>query len=404
MTENNKNFNLAVNHKYFASSLVKFLKFIDEKSKNIISEYVSSFERGEQSISDYKMTNKYKSHKNIQTTCENMIRGFDETTDEKEKYDQGKIIKRIYKTITQNIDKFYPEHNISLFQLRNEKNEIITIIPGLDIYQVVRDKNISDDEINKMWSYLYAIYISAANMIMESNKNKKESKTWENLPGMRKKMVELCDNKEDLLFNPYIGLNTETGEYDIDTMYSNLDNMPSPTGINMGDVMKMGGLDKMLDMEQLKTQLNDIKDEDIDIATKEISNLIGGKDDSDTQEICGDLVRNVVQELQQNKDGNLDFFGIANSVAQKLGKSKMQNEKYQKTANQFKNFMSSGQDKLKNMKDEKGNPVGQQLFNQLNMFQMMAQMGQQEQQGSPGSQDDKPKPKLNLKSKSNKKK
>lgn len=388
MDAENKSFNLAVNHKYFSTSLLKILDLVGKKSVEIVDNYVASFEGGEQSETDYQKTNKYKAHMKIQATCNATQDGF---LNKESNYDQGKIIKKIYKTITQNLDKFYPEPDVSLFQLRNNKNETVTIIPGLDIYQVVRDKLTTPEDTKTLWAYMYMMYISATNMIIEINQHKKEGKVWNLLPDMRKKIVEWGIEQDGVIFNPFVGLNIETGEYDVNDMYANVEDMPDPTGVSMDSMLKMSGMEKLFNMDQLKSQLNDIKPEDIEEATRNITKLIGAEDDEDINEICGDLVGNVIEELQKNQNGDFDIMGIAKSVADRVG-GKMQKDKYQKTAKQFNNFMNNSQDKLKELKDENGNPIGEKLMNSLNMPMMMAQMmggqggipGMQGQQGQPG--------------------
>jgi hypothetical protein len=363
-----KSFNLAVNHKYFTSSLLTILDFIENKSQEIIKIYCSSFENGEQSISNYKETNKYKAHLKIQLTCNIIKQGFSKK--DNNNYDQGKIIKKIYKTITQNLDKFYPNPDISLFQLRNENNETITIIPGLDIYQVLRDKIITNEDMNKIWGYMYMMYISASEMICEINK--KENKIHSLLPDMRKKILQYKIDQDGIMFNPFIGLNQKTGEYDIDAMYAETDDITDPNS-DPSAMLKLSGIDKLFDMNKIRDQLKDMDESEIEEVGKNISKMVGAENDNDINELCGDLIKNVVENFQNNKDGNINPFEIAQSVAQNM-KGKMNEKKMEKTAKHFNNFMNNSQEQLKDLKDENGNPIGDQLLNTLNLPAMMAKM------------------------------
>jgi hypothetical protein len=374
--EQDKNFDVAVNHKFFTNSLLKILDLVENKSKEIITITQLSFDDGSQSEPDFKNTKKYKAHMNLQKTCETIKKGF---TSENDDFDQGKIIKKIYKVITQNLDKFFPTPDLSLFQIKNEKNEVVTIIPGLDINLIVKGKQTMPEDLNQLWGNMYLMYISAANMINSINEHKKDGKVWDIIPKMREKVVEMGVVQDGAFFNPFVGLNAETGEYDVNAMFSNVENMQDPSGVSMDDMLKLSGMDKLFNMKELSKQLKDIKEEDINEATKNITKLIGAEGDSDINEICDELVKNVVYDLQKNPEGNFNMFDIAKSVADRVG-GKMKKDKFNKTAAHFNNFMNNSQDNLKDLKDEDGNPIGEKLMNTLNIpLQMAKMMGQQNQ-------------------------
>jgi hypothetical protein len=376
--EQNKNFDVAVNHKFFTNSLLKILEIVEKKSQEIIVATQESFDNGSQAEPDFKKTKKYKAHMKLQETCVTIRNGF---VGDDENFDKGKIIKKIYKVLTQNLDKFYPTPDTSLFQIKNEKDEVVTIIPGLDINLIVKGKQTTPEDMNQLWGNMYMMYISATSMITSVNEHKKDGKVWEIIPKMREKVVEMGITQDGAFFNPFVGLNVETGEYDVNTMFANVENMQDPSGISMENMLQMSGMDKLFNMKELSKQLKDIKEEDINEATKNITKLIGADGDTEVNAVCDDLVKNVVAELQKNPDGNFNMFDIAKSVADRVG-GRMKKDQMKKTAAHLDNFMNNSHENLKDLKDENGNPIGEKLMNTLNIpLQLAKMMGQQQNKG-----------------------
>lgn len=375
-TEQSKNFDIAVNHKFFTNSLFKILDLVCNKSVMIIQQLEENYNNDAQTELNVKNTNKYKAHMKLQETSKFIKDGFG--LNQNTNFDEGKIIKKIYKVLTANLDKLYPEPSVQLFQLKNENNEVVTFIPGLDINLVVKNKMFDDNDLKQLWGNIYMVYISSANMVSVINK-KKNAQVCKIIPKMREKVLEygVCDEKGGLFFNPFVGLNVETGEYDVNSMFANTDNLNNNNDVNVDNLLKMSGVDKLFNIDQLSSQIRDIKEEDITEATNNITKLIGAEGDSDINEICSELVQNVVQDLKSttNNGGQLNMFEIAQSVASRIG-GKMKPDKFNKTANHFQNFMNNSQNNLKNLKDENGNPIGEKLMGSLNMAQMMGMFGQ----------------------------
>ena len=360
-----------INHKYFSDALLKFIDLVETKSKEIVELTQATWDGDSQTEPDFKKTNKYKNHINLQNQCKVLRNGFSGKIKD---FDQGKVIKKVYKVLTQNIDKFFPNNDIALFQLKEKDGASVTIVPGIIINLVV--KNATEEFMNHLWGNLYLMYISAANLINYVNKNKKDEKITEIIPKMQIKVVEMGIIKQDDLFNPFAGLNGETGEFNIENMFSNLENMPEGgANMSMDGVLKMSGIDKMFDMQELSKQLKDIKEDDINEATEKITSLIGAKGDNDVSEVCSELVKNIVNDLKNDQSGNLNMFDIAQNVAKKVGGS-MKKDKFNKTASQFNKFMENSQDKLKDLKDDKGNQIGDKFMNGVNIpMQLMQLLG-----------------------------
>jgi hypothetical protein len=347
-----KNLSIAINHKYFTSSFIDFLNFIKTKSCEI------DFDKLDLSLKINQRL--HKNHTKFRLVCDDLIFGFREDNDD---FDQGRIIKKIYKTLTQNLNKLYPDVDISLFKMKNEKNEIITIIPGLDIGLV--SSCFSSDDFNKVWGNIYLMYISSVGMVSTINSHKKESNVSTIVPKLKQKIIDMgILTEESKLFNSYIGT-TNNKEYNVSNMFENVGKIKEPTGPSMDDMLKMTGVDKILNVDVLNEQLKNIKQDDIVEATNSITKLLGADGDSDVSETCKTLVEGIVNDLRANPSGGIQsMFETAKSVTEKIG-SKIDKNKMKKTASQVSNFMKNGESNLKNLKDESGNPIGDKLMASL---------------------------------------
>lgn len=369
MSESNnneeKNLNIAVNHKYFTTSLLEILNMVKSKSEELNLNNLDQNDKQQKKL--------FNGHTKLRNACDELKKGFTDSVD----YDQGRIIKKIYKVITQYLDNLYPNPSKDLFSIKNKENATVTIIPGLDIQLVT--KMMDDDEMKKLWDYMYMLYISSVVMITEINSHKKDGKVWEVLP----KMNDLLIKSGKYEFNPFIGVNTlgktsddknVTSNYSMETMFENVEDYEKPTGPSIEDMFDLAGVDKMIDLKQLNEQLKNVKREDIEDATKNITKLLGAEDDPDVKETVQTLVGGIVDDLKTNPaDGIKGMVKVAKEVAEKYGK-KIDKSKMEKTASQLGDFLKNGEKNLKNMKDEHGNPIGEQLMESLKGPLEMAQM------------------------------
>ena len=362
--ENNKkeNFDIQVNMNFFATSINDLTDLFSKKSKEM-----------ESTDNQIKLDKKkYDQHLKLRESCQQLKDGFAESNRE---FDTSKVIKKVQKIITEHIDHLHPEANLEIFYLKDDKNRIVTILPGTDIGLVA--KNMTPEEEKVLWGNLFMLYISASNVIASVNKHKREGKVWTIIPKLKDKVIEFGIVKNKLFFgNPFVGINEETGEYDVKTMFSNLESISKESGdpLNPESMLKMIGVNKMFDMKDIISKFKDIKQSDIDEATKSISKLVGAEGDADTNNLLGSLVSDVIKKVQAGGD-NLNMMDIANLVAKDASKN-FDASKFQKTAGYVKNFMNNSQENLKNMKDDKGNPIGEQLLKSMKIpMQLLQQMG-----------------------------
>jgi hypothetical protein len=356
MENRNEEFDLQVNMNLFANSVIEILDLLLKKSKEENIEVLDSNLKQNKKKCDH--------HERLRKACNFLKDGFSDNNEDK--IDRGKIVKKAYKMLTSNLDLLYPEQKNDLFFIKDIKtHDIVTILPGIDIGLVVG--KINDDENKVLWGNLLMLYISAANMISTFNK-KKDEKVFNVIPHLQKKVVELGIIKNSLFFsNPFVGINKETGKYDIDTMRENFANFAqdgTPGNMDPTTMLKTCGIDKMFDMKQLSSQIKDIKASDIEQATSNISKLLGTEKDTETNNLFGSLVGKVVNKLQQGGE-NIDIMDIVTSVAQETEKT-VDHKKLKNAGSYFNNFMKNTTTQLKEMKDENGNPVGEKLLETMN--------------------------------------
>lgn len=360
--ESAKKLKIISHHKYFTASFIEILDIILAKSNEL--QIPDDFDTKEKS--QMKLFN---GHVKLRTACNDLKNGF--TNDEK--YDQGRIIKKIYKVITMHIDKFYPTPSKTLFTLKNEDGAIVTIIPGLDINLVASMMN--DEELDNLWDYMYVMYISSVSIISLINEHKK-GKVFDIIPQMRERVLKSgVLHRGKGMANPFLGLTSDsTSEnYDVDTMFSNVDEIQAPSGDIMDSLFQMSGVDKLVDINQLNDQLKNVKQEDVEEAKKSITKLLGAENDKDVEEVCGTLVEGIVEDLQANSGKGIQgMYETAKTVSKRVG-NQIDKTKMGKTIEKLAAFMKDGESNLKNMKDDKGNPIGEKLMNSLKGPLEMAQ-------------------------------
>jgi len=348
-----KNFNIIINSKHFSTSLVEILTVLLEKSNEI-------------NIDDLDQTQKqnvilYKDHMRLRKACSALIHNFTSKTPENG-FSEGPIIKQVYKKLTQNMKYFFPDSSTDLFYLRNDNGAVVTIIPSIDMGLVV--KNMTEDDMKKIWGYLYMLYISAVGMISEVNSATKSEEIQKNINEMREKVTKLGLMKDGKIFNPFVGLQTDSGIYNVETMFSNVE-QSNPSGPNMMDMMKMAGIDKLIDVEQLKEQLNNVKQEEITDATKNITKLIGAENDPDINDVCLTVTEKIITTLKSNPNAGIEnVFNMTGDITKELS-GKLNKDKMAKVASKLMDFLQNGEANLKKMKDENGNPIGEQIMKSL---------------------------------------
>lgn len=264
------------------------------------------------------------------------------------------------------------EKDPEIFNVRDEDNRIITILPGIDLKYAY--KVLDDNEKILFWQYMYLISNSVFNLVRLSNIQKfnKYAHIIDTIQYLEREMGKTGIMFNDQIFNPFIGIGENQNEYGVDEMFTGGE-LPKQQSISIESVLNMLGINKMFDEKKLNEELKCIGDQQINEATDKITSLLGAANQPEVKEVCNILIQDIVANFRENGIGNL------NETLQKVAANAKKNielSKMKKTAESMKYFMANSQEKLKDLKDADGNPIGQQLFDKIavpmNMFNMMS--------------------------------
>jgi hypothetical protein len=281
--------------------------------------------------------------------------------------DQGRIIKKVFKTLKDNVENLKTK-DVALFTKRNSDGKIMTIIPGLNLGLIV--PYFSEEEVSRLWQYVYMMYVSSLRMIYMVNETRKKPELMETLDVFEKDLAKSGMLVCGKVFNPYVGLGADS-IHDMDELMKSAEGIKKTDSVmNAGGLLGMLGIDKLMDGDKLSEQLKNISQSDIDEATKNITDLLGASGDSDVSEVCSTLVNNIVADLKEN--GLESFSTVADRVSEKIG-NKFDVNKMKKTALKMGNMMNDSENKLKNLKDKDGNPIGEDIMKHLSIPLGLAQ-------------------------------
>lgn len=278
--------------------------------------------------------------------------------------DHTRIIKKAFNTLkTETQCKFIQEKNPELFNTRDNNNKIITILPGIDLR--VGYEFLDEGEKKQFWQYFYLFSSSVFNMIKYTNEKKFEKYTHvcETMKFIEEEMSKTGVLFNNMVFNPFIGLNVDnTGKnYSVDELFTG-DALPNKQDVSIDSILSMMGVSKMFDEDKLNEELKGIGDKQINEATDKIVSLLGAGDNSDVKDVCNNLIQDIVLNFKENGIGNI---GETLKKVAENAKVRIDSNKMKKTAESMKYFMENSQEKMKNLKDEDGKPINQQLLNSL---------------------------------------
>lgn len=260
----------------------------------------------------------------------------DKTIDSEKK---GNIIKKVFMLLDKYYD-FLNSNDVKLFNLiinRDKGIAKVAVIPGINLGSLW--KKIDENGKSKIWVYLKYMYIASSDMIGASNDNndvtsENKIKTIRDSLKISTKTIfddflskfpnsTAIDKKE---FNAFIGVGSNISNYGVEDLLKSAkveteQSNNTASGIGMGNIANMIGLDKMVNLEEISKQLKNITKEQIDEATKNIKSLLGDID-GQTSEMIDLMLTEMTNELKKDDvgEGNpvSNLMKIAENVAQKM--------------------------------------------------------------------------------------
>jgi hypothetical protein len=229
-------------------------------------------------------------------------KGIDKVLTVFDKLDPVKVSKKVYKNISKYSEKIKAKDD-SLF------NESVVVLPDVDVTDFW--SHASKNKKDKFWVYLNMLLILSELLVKNLNTKNTSNNSKNN-----------TQNVES--FNPYEGVgNDNNEEYGVDDMFTGVDKLdPSKVAPSLTNLAGLVGLDKMLNLDELTKQLQNMDENDIDEATKNINSMLGDNIDESTTSTISEMLSSISKELKNNdmKSGNLfeNLSNIANVVADKM--------------------------------------------------------------------------------------
>ncbi len=249
-------------------------------------------------------------------------------------FDMKKVIILVHKIFKSNEDNINT-NNANLF------NQSFNILPSLDLSPLWHKMN--PNQQKKIWTYMSMLLLQTDIFFSDDVPN-----------------VEVVDVKPVVPeFNPYIGVGNSTQTYGVNEMLSSIPAIEEdqPMGIGLDTVIKMTGLDKMIDFDKFKNELKNMTPEDIDNATNNLRQALG-PDNNATGDLISSMLVNISDELKKD-DKNLQK--ILESVATNVSSSVAENNiTVPQLINSAKVFASQCK-----------TPDGAPMFGNMNPFAML---------------------------------
>ena len=281
------------------------------------------------------------------------------------------VLRKIYEVFKiEEATIYLKECNPKLFTIENEDKKIISILPSIN-FRIVYPLLYEEDR-NLFWQYLNLMVLSTLNIFYLYNPKNLDARPYimEMIKDLGKKLEESGVKIDQKIFNPYLGLGRDStpGGYSLDEMLTVAEMIDKESGpgsgiglenmISLDGVLKTLGITNLIDLDEIEQKIASLNESDLEYATDKIASLLGN-DNPNTREICGKLVKNIVSEMKANGIKNMDT--VLKSVMEK-STAEIGIENLADTVDRVHDLMTDGQERLKDLTDEAGNPVGEHVL------------------------------------------
>lgn len=283
-------------------------------------------------------------------------------------FNYSKFIKKVFYSLrTPEALEFLKNRDSKLFAMKDENNKIVTILPGIDTRIAL--VFMSDETRENFWKTFYLFAFATFEIIKATNPKKftKYTAVSDTMTYLDEDIKKSKISLINAVFNPFVGIGA-SGECSVEQMFAQ--NTTPSEAEHMTSVLSMMGVEKLIDPEKLKEQLNDISDENVTEATDKIVDMLGAQNNSDVKEVCSTLIKDIVENLKTNGLSNIQetLMSVANNARTKLDVNKMK-----RTAEGMHSFMENSIGKLSTMTNENGTspfpnglpPINMDIFKML---------------------------------------
>lgn len=274
------------------------------------------------------------SHTALSATCEHFMKSI--FTGHFDMAKVSGIVKKIYSILnTPENMTLLKNRDPKLFQLKTKnptgKLVTMTIIPGIDL--IYGWYLLTEQDKLELWTYLNNLYMTSLRLVHIANGTEGELSKTEfrelNYKELKKKFVEYFPsqtviNLTNLDIDPFAGIGVQTTGFGVNEMVKNavsgVEKYDDKPGIS--SIAKMMGADKLLNMEELRKQLQNINPKELKEASNNIKKLMGSNLDNNSADFIGDILEDITCELKSDKlsggDAIENIVRVAEAVAQRV--------------------------------------------------------------------------------------
>lgn len=207
------------------------------------------------------------------------------------KLDMNKLLLRFVSIVGKNEDKLHNK-DVRLFDS--------CIIPGIDLSTIW--SNLTQAQQNKCWSHLQILFLNG-NIVVKMSKAQQQQ--------------DQEQQQQEQTFDPYVGVGGDI------TTYSINDIMEGPKNLEMDELAtpglesmtKLFGIDKMINLDKLKEQLENMTDEDINEQTESIKKLLGANLDERSSALISSMLGDIKNALKDEDIKNANPIDLIKKVA-----------------------------------------------------------------------------------------
>jgi hypothetical protein len=282
-------------------------------------------------------------------------------------FDHSKLIAMIHYALEDKEEQLR-DRNYAVFENK------IKLFPGVYLNKIW--EHLDSDQQPRIMDLLLNTYVLVELMWQETKQEAMNATKRQNI----NKMMNYLKAKNfeiEMEFNPYEGVIADSAEgFGVDELFGGPDVLPNSDAERSGGLMNMiPGSGSGIDFGELKTQLLNMKKEDIDDATENIKQMLGAGADEGTAEVIGDMLHKITDELKEADFSSGNPFESVQKIAQNVA-NQMKGSVAKKPVNWEKILNSTG--KLANeVKDTNGN----NLFDPNMMGMLQGMMNQAKGRG-----------------------
>lgn len=287
-------------------------------------------------------------------SCTILLKQFKESDND---FDFTRFIKKAFNTFKQKEHCEYILNNDPrIFEIRDNEGKIMTIIPGMDLG--IGYKWLDDKEKTNFWQIMNLFAESVFSIIMMTNNKIMTNQKYEHIVSanfaLKHKLATNGVYINSFLYNPYNLSDIGGDSLSVNSLYNGVELPAEGADITVQSLLSLLGLDKMINIDKIRDELESFTDEHAEDATNKILTLLQAENNPVVREICNDLIKDIVSDIRTN--GMNDIGASLMQIAQNA-KNKYDENKMKQTAEKMQLFMNNGQEMLENM-DKSGGGLG----------------------------------------------